>query len=566
MIQQIHLENFAIIEHLDLDLHQGMTVFTGETGAGKSIMLDAIELALGSRLLGDVVRAGSERADISLVFNINDNSAAKSWLTERELYCDNECVVRRTISKDGRSKSYINGSPVTLQLASELGELLLNIHGQHEHQSLLKRERQRDLLDEYAGHMKLATETQILYQQWRQLKTELEQASNQNQDQHNRREYLQFQLEEFATLNLQEGEIEALSAEHKELANADSLIEFVGKSINSLAESEEQNVLDSLNQVLRWLEHYSDSNEIISNCCQLLEAGSVQIQEANSELRHYLDRLELNPDRLNEVEQRLSVIHELARKHRINPEELLNLQDQLQTELDQIDNIDEHVAKLQTQLANTEKDYFIVAKKLSQSRKKAADRLGELVSKNMHQLGMTGGQFAVNLIAEQDQEPKAHGLERIEFTVSANKGQALQALNKVASGGELSRISLAIQVIIASKVATPTLIFDEVDVGVGGKVAEIVGRLLRELANSVQVLCITHLAQVAALGQHHFRVTKQSDKTKTVSDIIKLDAAQRVDEIARMIGGIQITKQTRAHAEEMLALVGVGDGNLAMTE
>jgi DNA repair protein RecN (Recombination protein N) len=552
MLQEINLHNFVLIEQLDLSLASGMTVITGETGAGKSIIIDAVELALGHRLENKVVREGHERCDINLCFNIKNNSFAQSWLQERELLDDNmECVIRRTITQDGKSRCYINGQPMTLQNLAELGSYLLNIHGQHQHQTLLKREQQRQIVDEYAGHLDLVIKVKNFYHQWHELTEKINQLQSLNQERISRRDYLNYQLAEFSKVALSENELANLNKQHQLFANADTIITQAQQTLSLLTEAEQANAIDLLQASLQILNGKNTTNSSFNNITTLIENALIQLEEARNELQHYVNHTDNDPQQLQQIEQRLSVLHDLARKHRVQPEELYALQMQLQNELTSIDNFDEDLKQLKTQLAKVEQEYFIAANELSKKRQQASNELSKSITKNMQELGLSGGKFQIELTTDNN-KPQLTGLEKVEFLVSANPGQLLQPLNKVASGGELSRISLAIQVIIAKKISTPTLIFDEVDVGIGGKIAEIVGRKLRELGTNAQVLCITHQPQVAALGHHHLNVAKTTDKKITHTKIEQLDQHERINEIARMLGGINITEQTLAHAKEIL--------------
>lgn len=553
MLYEILLNNFAIIENLDLPLQKGMTVITGETGAGKSIIIDALELALGNRLDSKVMLTGQERTDINCCFDIKNNLQAKNWLREHELLNDDfECVLRRTITQDGRSRCFINGQPMTLQNLAELGSFLVYVNGQHQQHYLLKREQQRALLDEYAGHDTLVVTVNSLYQQWSDCNKKIAAIIEQSNTAQQRQEFLQYQLKEFEKVALKDNEVSELTEKHKQLANADYTLQHSITALNYLAENEGNNAIDFIQQALKALHGDKIPQTQLANCFSLLNSSLVQLQEARDDLQIYIEKIENNPASLEQIENRLAVIHDLARKHRVPAEQLVILQEQLQQELSALQHSDENLQELQTTLTTLEKNYFTAAEKLSTSRKKFSTLLNKLVTENMQLLGMKGGEFAIALQKEESKQPQANGLEKIEFLVSANPGMPLQTLQKVASGGELSRISLAIQVIIAKKVAIPTLIFDEVDVGIGGKTAEIVGKMLRELGQTAQIICITHQAQVAANAHQHLRVEKTTHKNKTKTMIEALAYEDRVQEVARMLGGIQITEQTRAVAQEML--------------
>ncbi len=552
MLTHIHLQNFAIVEQLELDLHAGMTALTGETGAGKSIILDALQLALGERGTTSMIRHGTERTDITAIFDITRLPSAQLWLQNNDFtYEDNECYVRRVLSIDGRSRHFINGQACTQQQLRDLGDLLLSIHGQHEHQNLLKRDQQRETLDRYAQHPDLVSSVKSLANHWKNIQqqlAELQQAGGAPA----KLELLQYQVNELRTLALTTNELAELETEQKKLAHAEQLISTLVHALNVLDDDEQASAIKNLNLAIRDIQHIVNIAPQLQSSIALLESAVIQVQEANNELNHYRDNIEINPERLLYVEQRLEQIHATARKHHVPPEQLLQVQARIEAELDRWQHAGEHQEKLQQQLTQVQQDYAQAAKKLHTSREKIAKKLSKLVSENMQQLGMQGGQFAIQLATNDTLIPSAHGSERIEFYVSANPGQPLQLLNKVASGGELSRISLALQMITAEQEDTPTLIFDEVDVGIGGTTAAIVGQLLRQLSTKVQVLCITHLPQVAAQAKHHLQVKKLVENKQTIASIVPLLKDARVEEIARMLGGIKITEQTLKHAKEML--------------
>lgn len=552
MLTHIHIWNFAIVEQLDLALENGLTVLTGETGAGKSILLDALGLALGDRADNSVIRHGSDKAEISVTFDTRHCDSAEAWLKEHELDSENECIIRRTISASGPSKAFINGKPSPITTLKELGEMLVDLHGQHEHHSLLRKEVQRQLLDDLGGHQKLVNQVAGAYRHWKQLQKEMQQLAQANSERESRLELLRYQVNELETLDLSENEPQELEIEHRKLANANLLLETSERIVNQLQENESGSVSSILNQSLADLQSLSKMDEGLSGINELLDGAAIQIKEAVSELRHYSDNLELDPQRLSLVEDRLATITDLSRKHQINSNELPAHLATLQQELQSLEDAEHRADHLQEDINNAFVDYQSLAQKLSSSRQKAAKKMAKQITSSMQELGMEGGRFDVALEPLAEADYSKHGLEIPEFVVSANPGQPLKALNKVASGGELSRISLAIQVISASASVTPTIVFDEVDVGIGGRVAEIVGRQLRKLGNAQQVLCVTHLPQVAALGHHHLQVNKQANKQSTSSEILPLSQPQRVDEIARMLGGIKITEQTLNHAREMI--------------
>ena len=552
MLNQIYIRNFAIIEQLELDLKTGMSVMTGETGAGKSILVDALGLVLGDRADSEVVRHGAERAEISAYFDTEKLTAVQAWLKNHDLDSTDECVLRRIISAEGRSRGYINGSPAPLQLMKELGEMLVDIHGQHQHQSLLKTDVQRHLLDDYAGNKQLATQVQTIFQEWKLASQQLDSLRQNAREKDARLELLRFHTQELETLALGETELQQLDKEQRRLANGDKLLQQCSAALEGLYESEHGNALSLINQHLAELEPLRQHEPQLASICDMLADASIQIQEGCNELRQYVDRIELDPSRLDQVEQRLSSIHDMARKHHVKPEALPELLNSFTDELLQLENVDIELETLERKIDQLNKEFYDTATKLSQKRSKAASKLAKQVTTIIQELGMPAGKFNIRLISRDTTTPHRHGLESISFEVAANPGQPAKPLAKVASGGELSRISLAIEVLLCNSQQIPTLIFDEVDTGIGGAVAETVGRQLRNLGESHQVLCVTHLPQVAALGHQHFQVSKQTNKKSTQTNIIELSASARQDEVARMLGGVEITSQTRAHAEEMI--------------
>jgi DNA repair protein RecN (Recombination protein N) len=552
MLRHLHIRNFAIVDSLEIDFRSGMSVLSGETGAGKSILLDALGLTLGDRADSGVLRHGSERAEISASFDISNLPEVATWLEEHELASDDECLLRRTIGADGRSRGFINGQPVPIQSLKELGEQLVDIHGQHAHQSLLKRDIQRNLLDAYAGQLDLAKRVAGQFRQWQQLQQEYDSLSKAAAERESRLELLRFQVEELEALQPAPGELAELDQEYSRLSNANRLLEGAQTAVNLLDADEGQSASSAVEQSLRLLQELQTIDSRLGNPVQLLEDAAIQFKEAVSELRHYADGMELDPQRLAELEQRIADLHNLGRKHRVDPEELPNLLQQLQQELDELNASDSRLQGMQAEIEKSRTEYQQLAQKLSSGRQKAAKTLAAAVSSNMQELGMGGGRFDI-VLTPLDKGPSASGLENVELRVSANPGQPLQPLNKVASGGELSRISLAIQVITVSQEGIPTLIFDEVDVGIGGGVAEMVGRQLRRLGENRQVLCVTHQPQVASQGHHHFRISKESDGKETHTIVQPIDGDVRVEEVARMSGGVNITAQTLEHARQLIS-------------
>ena len=553
MLTELHIRDFAIVKALEITLANGLTVATGETGAGKSIMIDALALALGERAEAGVIRHGASRAEVTASFTLKPSSDAARWLKDQELFDDGECVLRRVVETDKPSKGYINGRPVPIQQLRELGELLVDIHGQHEHQSLLRRDAQRQMLDDYAG---LSSKVEALagqYHAMREIEERLTTLRRESADRAARIELLRYQVGELEALKLTVEEIPALEEEHARLAHGAQLLEGAQAVAQAIYDDDEQSVAGNLGRAMARLEGLSQYDARLGSIAALLNEATIQIDEAASQLHQYLDGLELDPNRLAWLDERIGSIDALARKHRVEPAVLPALALRLRTELDDIEHFDTNVARLDEQLSAARKDYLALAGEITKARERASKKLGDAVSARMQELGMPGGRFEISITPLPQDELSAHGLERIEFVVSANPGQPTKSLSKVASGGELSRISLALQVVTAALGRIPTLIFDEVDVGVGGRVAEIVGQQLRALGKNRQVLVITHLAQVAALGHAHLAVIKHTTGKSTSTEIMPLSDTERVKEIARMIGGIEISKQTLAHAEDMLA-------------
>lgn len=552
MLLHLSINNFAIADHLEMEISRGMTVITGETGAGKSIMLDALGLALGDRADASIVRHGTDRADIHASFDISNIKEARQWLTDHELLDGDECLLRRVITKEGRSRAYINGRPATLQDLKTLGEMLIDIHSQHAHQSLLKKDQQRRLLDEFANLNPLTSELKELAKNYQQSFQRLSLLTENRSEQSARAQLLGYQVEELDNLALADGELESLEQEQKQLANGEQILQSSQHAI-ALCSEGELNVVTILNQALRSLATIPAKSTALEEAEQLLNSALIQTEEASHELQHHIDAFELDPERLQFVESRLSSLYETARKHHIKPEQLPELQQSLQQELNSIAGSDEELEQLQQRVTALRSQYHQLAEKLSKKRRAAASKLQKQVEKQLEQLAMANCRFSIALTPRADDKPHPHGSEEIAFLVSTNPGQQPQPLAKIASGGELSRISLAIQVITAKTSAIPTLVFDEVDVGIGGAIAEVVGNLLQELGERGQVLCVTHQAQVASKGHQHLYVSKTSNKHSVCTKLMELSEGKKIEEIARMLGGIAITDQSLAHAKEMLS-------------
>lgn len=548
MLRTLSIRDFVIVDTLDLDFDGGFSVLTGETGAGKSILIDALALALGGRGDATVVRESAARADISAEFATDPTIDA--WLTANELPNEEGVVMlRRVIDNAGRSRAFVNGVAATVTQLRELGERLVDIHGQHAHQSLLKADSQRALLDNHAGLSAEADAVAKAYRHWQTLARQCAEFEVHAQSAQAERERLEWQVGELERLAPQEGEWADITQEHARLSHAASLMTGAQEAIAILAESD-QPLISQLFLLHQRIAKLADIDARLNPLLELLESSRIQLQEAASTLNTYLSRTELDPKRLETVEARLEALHSTARKFRVSPEDLPATLTQLKeqhAQLAESGNLD----ALRERKAQAEADYRRLAGALSRQRAKAAKVLSDAVTAAMQELSMVGGSFSVTL---HPVNPASYGLEQVEFLVAGHAGTVLRPLSKVASGGELARIALAISVIASSATATPTLIFDEVDSGIGGGVAEVVGRLLQRLGQARQVLCVTHLPQVASQAAQHFQVSKLEKAGKPVSRIDLLDATARIEEIARMLGGLEITATTRKHAKEMLSI------------
>ncbi len=551
MLSHIFLRDFAIIESLDLELEPGMTALTGETGAGKSILIDAIGLVLGDRADSGVVRHGAEKTEITLTIDISDTPTALNWLQDNDLDEDDQCILRRVITNSGKSRAWINGTPANLSMLRQLGEQLVDIHGQHEHQSLMKKEMQRQLLDEYGDNSNLLATLNKRFHEWKELQDKLDQLQNQSSDHQAQIDLLSFQTQELEALSLVEGEYPQLDEEHSRLSNAGELIEAASTGVQQLY-AQKQSVYSVLSGLITQMSQLTEVDSAFKEPVAMLTEAQIQVEEVSDILRHYQDSLELDPQRLQFVESRIAQLHQMAKKHMISPEDLADKYKTLCEKLGSLSGDDYDIDALNEQLKQAKESYLNQAEKLHKSRQKSAKQLGSGVSGAMQQLGMDGGVFEIQCAFDKNSKFTSHGMDDVEFQVSANPGQPLKSLVKVASGGELSRISLAIQMIAAQKVTLPALIFDEVDTGIGGGTAEVVGQQLRMLGHNRQVLCVTHLPQVASQAHQHYKVTKIKGKTSTSTGMLTLRNEERVEEIARMMGGIEITESTRALAREML--------------
>ncbi|MEO3990879.1 DNA repair protein RecN [Pseudocitrobacter cyperus] len=552
MLAQLTISNFAIVRELEIDFNGGMTAITGETGAGKSIAIDALGLCLGGRAEGDMVRAGATRADLCARFALKDTPAALRWLVENQLDDGRECLLRRVLNSDGRSRGFINGTAVPLSQLRELGQLLIQIHGQHAHQLLVKPEHQKTLLDGYTGVTPLTRQMAEHYHLWHQSCRDLAQHQQQSQERAARAELLHYQLKELIEFNPQPGEYEQIDEEYKRLANSGQLLSTSQHALALLADGEDANLLSQLYTAKQLTTELVGMDNKLASVLDMLEEASIQLSEASDELRHYCDRLDLDPNRLFELEQRISRQIALARKHHIAPEALPDFYQSLLDEQQQLDDQSDSLETLKHAVARHHELALESARQLHTLRLNSAQELAGLITDSMHALSMPHGVFTID-VSFEEQHLTADGADRIEFRVTTNPGQPLQPIAKVASGGELSRIALAIQVITARKMETPALIFDEVDVGISGPTAAVVGRLLRQLGESTQVMCVTHLPQVAGCGHHHFYVSKETDGEMTETHMQPLDKRARLQELARLLGGSEVTRNTLANAKELLA-------------
>ncbi|MCZ4338610.1 DNA repair protein RecN [Shewanella colwelliana] len=551
MLCQLSINNFAIVRFLELDFKTGMTSITGETGAGKSIAIDALGLCLGNRADANTVRPGASKAEVSARFALTDIPLAKRWLEDNDLELDDECILRRTIGSDGRSRAYINGNPVPLNQMRALGQLLIGIHGQHAHHAMLKSEHQLTLLDSYANHKMLLDSVSASYQRYKLVEKELQRLQQSQHERIARKQLLQYQVEELNEFDLGETEFEEIEAEHKRLANGTALVQACQQTLFLLQDNEQGAVESVLNMAIDHAQELEGYDPALTTIGNMLNDALIQVQESSSELQRYLDGLELDPDHFAYLEQRLSKIMQLARKHHVNAKELYQHHQSLSLELSTLDSDEEKLEEIAQQLESCQQGFVSHAKKLSQSRSRYAKELDKQVTQSIHELSMPKGKFVIDVrFNETIMSP--NGCDTIEFQVTTNPGQPLQAIAKVASGGELSRIGLGIQVITAKKVATPTLIFDEVDVGISGPTAAVVGKMLRSLGESTQVFCVTHLPQVAGNGHQHMFVNKQSKAGQTETSMVPLDKTQRIEELARLLGGDTITTNTLANAKELL--------------
>ena len=553
MLMNLQVRDFAIVEKIDIEFDSGMTVLTGETGAGKSILVDALGLVLGERGSAQLVRGGAKRADFTAEFNISKLELVKAWLSDNALDLDGECLLRRVINADGRSRAFINGNAVPVSQLKNIGKMLLDIHGQHFHQSLGRRSVQRDLLDYFGGLLSQREEVATTYSTWIAIAERLKLLLNADADRASRLDLLAFQVHELDALGLTDGEFDTLNIERQKLQNSGRIADGITATLDALIDSERNNVNDLIAKATRSLGSLSVFDQSLTPLLEMLNSASIQVSEATEALRRYGEEIDMDPQRHNWVEERLDALQAAARKHRIPVGELSSLLVRLRDEHDELTHSEERGRELEIQVNMMRDEFLCKAHALSKVRHKTGRRFSAAVTEAMTGLGMPGGVFEVSISPLDEDSARPYGIDNIEFLISANPGQKTQPLAKIASGGELSRMSLAIQVIASGGSAIPTMVFDEVDSGVGGGVAEMVGRRLQEIGENRQVLCVTHLPQVASLADHHFRISKVTDGKSTRTALQALSKDERIEELARMLGGVEITAKTLEHADEMLS-------------
>ncbi|MGX2957406.1 DNA repair protein RecN [Ursidibacter arcticus] len=555
MLTQLAINNFAIVRHLTLELNEGMSVITGETGAGKSIGIDALGLCLGYRSESSMIRNGADKADITATFSMQPNSPAYLWLKEHELLDEdtpNECILRRMINLEGRSKAFVNNRPIPISQLRELGQYLIHLNGQHAPQLLLKNEYQLELVDNYAGTHSLLTQMAEQYQTWRKLHKQVKNFHQQCQENEARKQLLQYQVDELDEFAIKEGEFEQLEEEQARLANSEQLTELSQSVLNHLSESE-VNIDSMLYRAIRDLEELADIDAQYQSALEMLNEALIQVQEASSEISHLANNIEQDPELLSELDSRIGKTMQLARKHQVASQELWKHHQHLQQELQHLLDFEENEEQLIIDEQQAYQQCVELAEKIYQKRVEAGQKLSAQVTQQIKQLAMENGEFFIDIQHNLD-KLSPNGADSVEFNLRSNLGQSAQPLAKIASGGELSRISLAVQVLTANKLSTPTIIFDEVDVGISGPTATVVGRLLRQLGKKCQVLCVTHLPQVASHGNHHFNVQKYVENNQTETQMSLLTAKERVNALARLLGGSKITDAVLANAQEMLDL------------
>ena len=559
MLLSININNYTLVEALEIEFSGGTTAITGETGAGKSLVLDALGMALGDRADSGTIRQGKDRAQITATFDIATIEEAVQWLDDQdfagdELSGDKQCILRRIYTAEGRSRGYINGQPCTMQQLQQLGDMLVDLHGQHEHQSLLRRHTHRKLLDEFANSADLAAEVESHFKRWNSTYKTLANLSEHSEELQARRDLLQFQVQELKQVNVEPTTLQNLEDEQQTLANAEQILQDSHSLLAICDQAEDFNLRDGLNRALSTLASLKHKPAALGEAEQLLQGGLIQVEEAIRAVEQHIDRFEADPQRLQQVEDELGVIFQLARKHRVNAQDLADRLASLEAELRDLMEGDHNLDKLQQQVDQLAAEYQESANRLSQVRHKNAKLMSAEINRQLQMLSMEGAELLVQLTALDKDDYKSYGLEEVELVIATNPGQPHKPLAKIASGGELSRVSLAIQVVAAANTSIPTLVFDEVDVGIGGSTADIVGQLLKQLGDRGQVISVTHQPQVAAHAHHHYQASKTLEYNSAQSTMTSLDTQQRVEELARMLGGAKITQQTISHASELLAL------------
>ena len=555
MLSHLSIKNYATVESLEIEFQPGMSVITGETGAGKSIILGALGFTLGDRADKSIVRPGASRADIVAEFSISDIKSAQSWLADNDLILESDpyqCMLRRIVNHDGRSRGYINGSPVTLNNLKDLGDTLMDIHGQHEHHSLLQRATHQRLLDDFGVDQKLSNNLLSTWKQWQTNHKKLIALKNQTSESTAQSQLLAYQLSEIEELNVKDDELEQLDAEFKALSHADETLSVVQRALEE-CDGDEQSLANQISQITQRLRSLTANAEALKPAIALMEAAEIQLSEAVNELLSFGEGFQADPERLETVNRRLGALHDLARKHKVPASELGQLIMDLRDQLSRFENFDTELEQLQANDDLLREQHYKLATEMSEQRRRAAKKLEKAVNSELDHLGMPHAEMIVTLAASAGDTPSQQGHESVEFLVSTNPGQVAKSLSKVASGGELSRISLAIQVITAQVSETPSLVFDEVDVGIGGGVAKVVGQMLRQLGKNTQIICVTHQAQVAGQGHHHFYVSKSAHSDSTVTSVLALKDDQIVREIARMLAGKEFSEESLAHAQQLVA-------------
>ena len=555
MLSHLSIRNYATVESLEIEFQPGMTVITGETGAGKSIILGALGFTLGDRADKTIVRPGASRADIVAEFSISDIKSAQSWLADNDLVLESDpcqCMLRRVVNHDGRSRGYINGSPITLTNLKDLGDMLMDIHGQHEHHSLLQRATHQRLLDDFGVDQKLRNNLLSTWKQWQTNHQGLTALRNKTSESSAQSQLLAYQLSEIEELNVKDDELEQLDAEFKALSHADETLSVVHGALEE-CDGDEQSLANQISQIAQRLRSLTANAEALGPAIALMEAAEIQLSEAVNELLSFGEGFQADPERLETVNRRLGALHDLARKHKVPASDLGQLIMDLKDQMSRFENFGDELEQLQANDGLLREQHYELATEMSKQRRRAAKKLEKAVNSELKHLGMPHAEMTVTLTTIAGDAPSQQGHESTEFLVSTNPGQAAKSLIKVASGGELSRISLAIQVITAQVSETPSLVFDEVDVGIGGGVAKVIGEMLRQLGKNTQILCVTHQAQVAGQGHHHFYVSKSAHSDSTVTSVLALKDDQIVREIARMLAGKEFSEESLAHAQQLVA-------------